>query len=59
MRIKYPNDRFVLPIDRMELQSNPAMKQNPGYQEYSTTTDIETEASPLTGTDWWIVMILA
>ena len=44
MRIKYPNDRFVLPIDRMELQSNPAMKQNPGYQEYSTTTDIETES---------------
>lgn len=44
MRIKYPSTRFVLPIDRMELQSNPAMKQNPGYLEYTTTTDIETEA---------------
>lgn len=44
MKLTWPNDRFVLPIDRMELQSNPAMKQNPGYQEYSTTTDIETES---------------
>lgn len=33
--VTYPNDHFVLPIDRMELQSNPAMKQNPGYQEYT------------------------
>lgn len=35
LSITYPNNRFVLPIDRMELQSNPNMKQNPGYQEYS------------------------
>ncbi len=33
--IKYPDFRFVLPIDRMELQSNPNMQQNPGYQEYT------------------------
>ena len=35
MTINYPNNRFVLPIDRMELQSNPNMQQNPGYQEYT------------------------
>lgn len=35
LKVTYPNNRFVLPIDRMELQSNPNMKQNPGYQEYS------------------------
>lgn len=28
----YPNNKFVLPITRKELDANTAMKQNPGYQ---------------------------
>lgn len=30
-QIKYPDNRFVLPICQMELQANDAMEQNPGY----------------------------
>lgn len=37
LRLDYPNYRFVLPIDRMELQSNLEMKPNPGYVSYDGT----------------------
>ena len=30
-RIDYPDYRFVLPICQLEMDSNGAMKQNPGY----------------------------
>lgn len=30
--LTYPNNKFVLPITRKELDANTAMKQNPGYQ---------------------------
>ena len=30
--VKYPNYRFVLPIDQMEMQSNEMMIQNEGYE---------------------------
>ena len=29
--LTYPNDKFILPITRMELDANKAMVQNPGY----------------------------
>lgn len=29
--LTYPNDGFILPISRTELQANPNMEQNPGY----------------------------
>lgn len=29
--LSYPNDGFILPISRTELQANPNMDQNPGY----------------------------
>ena len=30
-KLVYPDYRFVLPICQLEMDSNPAMKQNPGY----------------------------
>lgn len=30
--LAYPDYRFVLPICQLEMDSNPAMKQNPGYE---------------------------
>ena len=30
--VTYPNNRFILPIDQMEMQSNEAMIQNKGYE---------------------------
>ena len=30
--VSYPNYRFILPIDQMEMQSNENMKQNEGYE---------------------------
>ncbi|MCI5719562.1 MAG: RagB/SusD family nutrient uptake outer membrane protein [Bacteroidales bacterium] len=33
--IKYPDYRFVLPIDQMEMQSNELMTQNEGYPKYN------------------------
>ena len=30
--VNYPNYRFILPIDQMEMQSNERMKQNEGYE---------------------------
>ncbi len=35
--LKYPDFRFVLPIDRMECQYNEFMKQNEGYDDYKPT----------------------
>mgnify|MGYP002624011406 CR=1 FL=1 len=32
--LAWPDYRFILPIDRMEMQYNEFMKQNPGYQDY-------------------------
>lgn len=31
--VKYPNPRFVLPIDQTEMQSNEKMEQNEGYEK--------------------------
>ena len=42
--LKYPDYRFVLPIDRMECQYNEAMEQNEGYDDYKT-------GGPKNGTD--------
>ena len=30
-RLSYPDDRFILPIDELEMQANDYMIQNPGY----------------------------
>ena len=32
--LKYPDYRFILPIDRMECQYNEFMEQNEGYEDY-------------------------
>lgn len=30
-QLSYPNDKFILPIPQMEIDANPAMQPNPGY----------------------------
>ena len=37
LRLTWPNYRFILPIDRMEMQSNGEMRQNKGYVSYDGT----------------------